>query len=402
MRVDKLRVLKLYVFIFLCTLFVYFVSGWRNHTRHHFFIPLAEAFLQGRLYVDEMKPELHEMVPEREVRTGIYKKDDVSGKYFVIFPPLPAVILMPFVALWGAATNQSYVSIVLASVSVVAAYAVFRELVHDEKKSITLTLLYAFGSMLWYHAIIGSGWYFSQVCGLLFLWLALLATLKRQSMALIGVLLGLAYLSRYPLLLTFPFFAYMTMDRWWQKRQVRLKPLLLLCVTFGIFVALSMGYNWLRYGKLGHYGYTVLERRPYNITNEYAHGSYSILYAPRVLSAMFLSMPKQNIHFPYLVPNQMSMALWVVFPVIVLVFFASLKERIVFASWLAILLLLPTSLFHGGVGATQFGFRYALDYMPFLLMLIAYAIKDKFVWWQQLLFVLCILINVWGVLFTGR
>lgn len=399
-----LRLLQPYALVFFFTLCVYFASGWRNHTDQHYFIPLADAFLQGRVYLDRMHEGLKELVSEEEVRTGAYARIDQAGtpgKYFVILPPFPAVILMPFVAIFGASTNQSYVSTIVTALGVVAAYAVFRHLLPERKKHLALTALYAFGSMTWYHGVIGSGWYFSQMCGLLFLWVALLLLVKKKSLLLVSACVGVAYLSRYPLLLTFPFFSYMTRERWCPEKRIAVRELLTLLIPFASIVTLSLFYNLLRYQTPAHYGYTVYEDRPYNTALEYPYGSYSVMYAPRILSVMLFSMPKLNVHFPYIIPNDYAMALWLVFPAVFIIFFASIQHDIVFASWVTILLLLPVTLFHGGVGMTQFGFRYALDYMPFLFILIGYAIRDKFLTWQRVLFVLSVVINIWGILYTG-
>lgn len=235
---------------------------------------------------------------------------------------------------------------------------------------------------MWYHGIIGSGWYFSQMCGLLFLWVALLLLVKKNSLLLVSTCVGLAYLSRYPLLLTFPFFAYMTRERWYPEKRIAVRQLLPLLIPFASIVTLSLLYNLVRYQTPAHYGYTIYEARRYNAALEYPYGSYSVMYVPRILSAMLFSMPKLNVHFPYIIPNDYAMALWLVFPAVFIVFFASIQRDIVFASWVTILLLLPVALFHGGVGMTQFGFRYALDYMPFLFILIGYAIREKFHTWQ--------------------
>jgi hypothetical protein len=112
---------------------------------------------------------------------------------------------------------------------------------------------------------------------------------------------------------------------------------------------------------------------------------------------MFWSWPEIKNESPYIVANMLSMSLWFVFPAIFIVLKSPLKNKFVKASLLAIAFILPSTLFHGGVGASQFGYRYALDFLPFVFILILFAIKDKFFFWQKALFVLSILINLWGV-----
>ena len=70
------------------------------------FTYLADAFLRGHLDVDAAKaPWLSELVPHH-------------GKSYVVYPPMPAVLLMPWVAAFGAQFPSWAFSISLASLCV--------------------------------------------------------------------------------------------------------------------------------------------------------------------------------------------------------------------------------------------------------------------------------------------
>lgn len=392
-----LRVLSRILLISLL-FFAYLFSGRGARTGHHFFVPLAESFWQGRVYVTEMEGALHEMVSQEEVDTGIPEEPrDGPGKFYVIYPPLPAVVLMPFVAFWGSGTNQSAVSALIAALSVYVAGMVFRELGLSTKKVMWMSILYGFGSMLWYHAVVGSAWYFAHVCALFFLWLAILSALRKYSLFLTGLFLGLAFLARFPVLLSLPFFVYVRRSDFVSSLKIHWKNLVLFGAGAGLCVGLLGVYNWVRYGRIDNYGYYLLEHRTYNLENEYAHGSYDLSYIPRHVEAMFLTLPDRSDSFPYLVPDMWSMALWFVFPALVLAVFAPWNNAVVRASALAILFTLPASLFHGGVGASQFGYRYALDYMPFIVLIIAESMRRKLAFIHIFLILFSVLINMWGI-----
>lgn len=388
------------VFVFVFTVFN--ISGKGVHTDAHFFVPLAQGFIKGHLYVDKMEFSLHEMIPQEEVISKIYKElvDGSFGKYYVIYPPLPAVMVLPVVAIWGEATNQSTISQIIAALSVAISFLVFLKLGLDLNKSLWTSALYGFGSMLWYHAVIGSSWYFALICAMFFLWLAILATLYKRNLFLIGLLLGLAFLCRFPVILSIPFFLYLTKDRYIKSGAINYKAISLFFAAIAICVGLLLSYNYARYHRLDNYGYTLLEKRPYNINNEYKDGSYSISYINRNLKAMFWSFPNKVDGFPFFSPNIISMALWIVMPAIIIIFLAPLKDPVTKASVLAILFTLPACLFHGGIGASQFGYRYALDFMPFIMLLIALAIKEAFYIWEKFLIVLSIVVNFWGIWFA--
>ena len=47
--------------------------------------------------------------------------------------------------------------------------------------------------------------------------------------------------------------------------------------------------------------------------------------------------------------------------------------------WGAVILTaIPVFLYYGGGGAATYGYRYAMDFVPFLFALIAIAIRDRF------------------------
>jgi len=388
--------------IWLIVFSIYLISGKNYHTQHHFFVPLAEAFLKGRLYVNKMTYYLHEMVSQEEVKTGVYKKfiDGAKGKYYVIYPPLPAVLLIPWIIIFGEQANQSLFSILIASFNAVIFYKIFQLFKLEEKKSLWLMILFAFGSMQWYHAVIGSSWYYASICATFFILLAIYGLLKGYSLFWIGLLVGLAYLCRFPAILSFPFFLLMVSDRWFKNNQFNLGPIRLFFSGLILLLIVSFIYNYLRYGTIWHLGYQLLESRDYNINNEYKFGSYSLSYFPRHLKAIFWSFSSFKNQFPYIFPNLQSMALWIVMPAIILVFWAPIKKKIVWTSWLTVFFIALASVFHGGIGATQFGYRYALDYLPFLFLIMAEAIRKRFFYWQKGLIILSILINGWGIYYN--
>lgn len=395
---------KLFFFslVLLVTLF-YYVSGKGVNTKTDFFIPLAQGFVDGRLHVERMNYYLHEMITLQEIKTDVFNGyvDGAFGTYFVIYPPLPAVMLMPVVVIWKEVANQSLFSIFIASLSTAVAFLTFKALKMSFKKATWLTVFLAFGSIQWFHAVMGSAWYLSLICAMFFLWLAIYGTFKKFNLFFIGLLLGLAYLSRFPTILSLPFFLIMTKDSWLKDEKVQVKTLMLFFLGIGLMVTTSFVYNWLRYKNIWHVGYAVLERRFYNIENEYRFGSYSFTYFPRHLKAIFWSFPNKISSFPYFIPNQISMALWLVMPALILAFWAPIKKRLVWASWLAILLIAVLAhFFHGGVGASQFGYRYVLDYLPFLFLIIAEAIRKNYYWWQKALIALSVFINFWGIYVT--
>ncbi len=81
----------------------------------------------------------------------------------VPFPPLPAVLLMPFVALWGLATDGQLVFAILGALDVGIAWWMLGKLPIRTWVRIATTVFLGFGTVFWYAAQIGTTWYQAHV-----------------------------------------------------------------------------------------------------------------------------------------------------------------------------------------------------------------------------------------------
>ena len=58
---------------------------------------------------------------------------------------------------------------------------------------------------------------------------------------------------------------------------------------------------------------------------------------------------------------------------------AQRRERLNQVLWGAVILVaIPVFLFYGGGGASTYGYRYAMDFVPFLVALVAIALHERF------------------------
>jgi hypothetical protein len=76
------------------------------------------------------------------------------------------------------------------------------------------------------------------------------------------------------------------------------------------------------------------------------------------------------------------------------------RDRIVAACWAGII---PAAAFvftFAATGWAQFGYRYALDYTPFLWLLAAKLVGDNLKWWHVVLIALGVIVNAAGVLWV--
>lgn len=373
------------VLLSVITFLVYLVSSRGEGAHWNYFVVLVDGFLHGKLYVLEHPSWLNELI--------FY-----HGRYYVVFPPMPALLLMPIIAIVGTTFYQPLLSISLAAVSVGLAYKVIYKIFQRKDLALWISTLYAFGTIQWYHAEVGSAWYAAHIVGIFFLWLMIWEIINRQRLLLIGLLIGASYLSRVPTILSGVFVLLLLREQFltFQDNKVRFfsKPLILLVLGVLPAMLLNFAYNYLRYGVIYDVGYLLLP-----VFNEpwYRYGFVSVKYIPIHLKEMLTAMPKFSSQPPFIIPNLFVMAIWLITPAYFLILFAKFKDRICLAALAAAVITSIPELMHGGNGFTQFGYRYTLDFLPFLIILVASGFNNKFYIWGKILILLSILVNLWGV-----
>jgi hypothetical protein len=133
------------------------------------------------------------------------------------------------------------------------------------------------------------------------------------------------------------------------------------------------------------------------------YGLFSPAHLAKNLYALFLAMPQPypsfsapTLEFPYIYPSPWGMGIFFTTPAFVYIFAANWRERLTQAAWLAIgLVLIPLILYYG-IGWVQFGYRYALDFYPFLFILTALGLSRRFDRAACVLIVASVIINIWG------
>jgi hypothetical protein len=142
---------------------------------YNHFVWQAQAFLNGRAEID------YPVLPSA-TSAGNDQFQDVlrvtgpdgqpTGRGLIPFPPLPAVFLVPFVAVWGLATSEHLVGAFLGAIDVGLAWWVLGRLPIGLRARIMGTAFFAFGTVFWYTAQLGTTWYFAHIVAVGFTFLA--------------------------------------------------------------------------------------------------------------------------------------------------------------------------------------------------------------------------------------
>lgn len=345
---------------------------------------LADAFLHGQLNVRH--------VPEVPADLALWR-----NRYYVVFGPLPAVVLMPLVAIWGLATPDVLVLLMTALAGVWGFYQLARTVVTEDPALLACaTLTFALGTALNYGAPMGGVWLHTQITATTLQVFALLAAARGRAWAC-GVLFALGVLTRPTVVLAAPF-------AWWllvglkpppKRGAPRPTPLwgLLTPITAGILLLAI--YNAARFGDPFDGGYLkqlISEPLSYRIRD---HGQFSLAFFSENLFGTLLRPPL--LQHGNLVPDLRGMALPLTTPFLLLAFWpgkrAAFEPRALVNS---ALIALPALLYYND-GSMQFGNRFALDWVALGLLAATSAARRAPRWLPWALTAWGVVVGAWGL-----
>ncbi len=381
----------------------------REHTPYNHFALLAEAWLKGRLDLDGPPPEY----------AGNNDFASYHGKWFVVFPAFPSVLLLPLVALAGRAdlVADGRFFLLLAGLAPAALFLALQKLTRSgeskrsELENLVVSGLFCFGSVYFFCCLQGTVWFAAHVVGAVLTTLYLLFALEAERPLLAGLCLGLGFATRAPLLLAAPLFVFEALrvtrlsephghglvQRYAVGRFLRL--LLLFVLPIAAVVALCCWHNAARFGDPFESGYQYLSIAWAKRIAKW--GLFDYHYLAKNLGVMLTSLP----WFPAQGgPVQISahgLALWVTTPMYLWLLGAKRWSPLGRALLLtAALVALPT-LFYQNTGWVQFGYRFSNDYAPLLFMLLA-LVGPSLRGFFMLASAFAVIVNFFGALTFGR
>ncbi len=429
-RVDPLWVA---VALFVLALAVYLASNPARPDFYDHFVWQAHAFLQGRAEI------------EYPVSEGPYQNfyfQDVlpvaSDRAQIPFPPLPALVLLPFVAVWGLGTNGAAVAAVLGAVNAVLCWVTLLNVTPRRSAALLGTLFYAFGTVAWYAAMLGTTWFLAHVVASTFLFIAITLAARADRAAVraavagggravghqfaAGLAFGTAATARLTSILAAPFFVFVGGGRGWFQRAVAAG------VGALIPVLLLLGYNLATTGDLFHPAYDYLYETEYRPQPGLVNAEWAAedpRYIPQNIGIMLAQMPLSPLlddpacasatlslgslfdrECPLLQPDPLGMSILLTSPAYLLaipVLLYDWRRRLVAGAAVAVLLVALADLSHFSQGWVQFGYRFSNDFAPFATVLVALGIARLRAGWLSLALVgASILINAWGVYWGVR
>jgi len=372
----------------IATAAVLVAAGFRA-TPYDNYVLLADALRHGRVWIDW---------PGAYIDALRY-----NGHYYVIEAPLPALLMLPAVTLFGTATNQSVFAAVLAGVATFAAWHIGRALTVQVAARSVLCAFLLFGTDLFWCATFGDVWFIAHVSAVAFTLLALLELLGARRAWLVALFAACAVESRFTMLLAVPVYAVMLAFAIGRRdaapgcRNARLRAVGGYALVLVPVAALWVAYNQARWGVPYDLGYTTWFHQ--DSAGSPTGSPFALRYFGYQLQSFFVQAPVLGPSFPYLVPGFGGVALSWTSPGLLLALFARRPVPLVVALWAATLLCAAPNFIYYVNGFAQFGMRHALDFEPFLFVLMLLAARRGLGVAAGAVCFYSIAVGAWGVWF---
>lgn len=385
----KLKYISGFILICFCLLFSYkiFSVSKKISFDYHFSL-LAESFLRGRLDIKPNSPHF----PPGDIAF-------FNNKYFVYFGPLPSVLLVPLVALFGSSFPQNSLTLLTSILSFWFIIKISQRFKFRLSDSLWLSSFYIFGTIYSFLVLVNISAFQVQALGNFFMLLSLYEFFHKRRYLLIGFYLSLAIATRVNLIVALLFFILAICQ---EKISLREKTNYFINLLFPIVLTVYflLLYNFARFHNIFETGYRYNITFPYsaNFAAAKKFGIFSLYHIPINIYYFLFKGPELVKDsngfpiFPFLKANEWGLSIIFTSPLLVFPFFfldfkKNLKE-------LLTIIFISLSIFtYYGVGFSQFGYRYALDFYPFLFLILLNSLEGKLLTIHKILIVYSILFN---------
>jgi hypothetical protein len=347
-----------------------FIGSLFTQTPFAYYNYLADAFLHGQTWLRVLPPTVHDLV-------------FFNSQYYLYWPPFPAILLMPLVAIFGVQLNDVVYTLFIAALNVglvaqllrAACAAGFLQLSKNQRA--LLVIFFAFGTVHFPLAPYGKVWMTGQLigfaCTLLAYWAAF--SLKgARAWFFTGLALAGAMLTRNQMVFTgiFPAIYLLCQEKPWKWGRA-IRNLSLAGLPLAGALAFYFFYNMVRFGNPFDVGVTHHNMAAFFRADYEQYGLFNLHYLP-------INFYYQYIFYPLPIRQETLMggSLFLLSPLFFGAFAAFWKPPSRLWVWTLLASILVTNIpiiLLMGTGMDQFGPRYTLDFTVPLLLLTALGIE---------------------------
>lgn len=349
------------------------------------YVLFADALLHGHLYIDALWPG------------PMIDAVAFEGHRYIVNDPVPGLLMLPLVAIFGLAANETLVACLMCGVAVAAAWRLLERLDISTPRTMWLVAFLLAGTDLLWCSMLGDVWFIAQTCAVAFTLLGLGELAGGRRGWLVGLWFALALGSRFTLVMAVP------VVLWWcangfAQRERRPRNALACALTLVPFFLAWIVYNDVRWHVPWDAGHTVFYHQD-PFMGSAAGSPFGFENVPVELWSFFVQPPIWHADGHWLEFALPGTALWFTSPALVLAFAARAPRQLVWSLWIATALVAAPSLLYYANGGSQFGMRHALDFEPFLIVLMALGVRESAGWlWRvgQAAIVWSVGVGLWG------
>lgn len=404
-RLLAFRQLKVKHWILLLSLFtlIYVPAILHDDGTANAYVLLAKSFCHGKISLSTQN------MPYVQGTEILSTGDMISynGKYYLPYPPFPALLILPFLLVGGGYVNSILIAVLLSCLNLVLFYRILKKTNLAETYIPWLTWGFFFGTSYWFVLLSSRFVYeFAQIVSVTGILLLLNELFGKKRGILLGIFLGISFLSRqftlFMGLFVLGYFIYHYLmhprEREGGRAALRRKTLLF-CGTVSLFLLLGLVYNYIRFGNALDTGYQyilfigVLKDR----VDQY--GVFSTHY---VLYNLYHYLLKGfNIEFtgPGLLKikdmDPLGTSLFAASPFLIAAFKAEWPRILKIFAWIPIVAIFTGLLFYHNNGKDQVNAsRFTLDFLPLFFILTGLGAKHIPSWLFKGMVLYAIAINL--------
>lgn len=373
----------LFVLITVALTFNQFTANFQN------FVYQADGFLNGSVFYKTLPPSLHD-------------SSQVGSNYFWAPGPFPAIVLMPLVVLFGLASLQVYLSMLLVIAVVYLTYLLARQSSFSFKDSLWLATAFTFASIYLGVAMRAQAWQLSSALAAVAALSMLFEYRGRGRPLLIGLAAAATLMTRMTVGLVFLLPLLDTLLNSNKTKEQKNKWLAQALLPIMIAVVILGALNLVRTGSLLDTGYNSAK-----VSNPLAevreqNGLFSFKNIPTNIYFYFLTPPRpvfdQNSYQlvpPYISAN-LVMSFFFLSPIFLYLWRLKLNSRVKKITSGVAGLMTAVILSYYALNAWEFGPRYLVDVLPlYYILLLTCFVDSKLLVRDQILIASSALINLY-------
>ena len=293
-----------------------------------------------------------------------------NGKYYLSFPPLPSVVMLPFVLLFGERTPSNLVSALYGIFTAMIAYKILKKAGMKRGGAVFFAIAYVWGSNMLWLSTSGGVWFLAQGLNMLLLTACVYFAQQKMRVAAYAMAALAVGCRPFSVCMFLPLMAYFYMVDKDRPRADRIRGQIRSLIIPAFIALCYMLYNYVRFGNVLEFGHNYLPEFTESEKGQFSlsyilPNLYNLLLRPVTLRAdLTLEYPLFD-GFMFYIANPMFLIWFAAVAKDVLQKRLDAVRLCIVIAVLAELLLLCA---HKTLGGWQFGARYTVDMLPMALM----------------------------------